>query len=299
MDSKLCREILAYVSDGVYSVDRNGCITFWNQGAAAITGYTSEEVLGCFCSNNLLMHTDSEGMLLCRRGSCPLRETMVDGRVREACVYLHHKNGHRVPVTIRTLPIWGPDGTIAGGLQIFRDESLRYTLMRQIQQLEKLSLFDSLTGLGNRRYAEMDLNDKLNDQVSAPGTSCGILFIDADRFKSVNDQYGHNTGDKVLQMIATTLKNALRDRGTIYRWGGEEFIAIIAPAAKEPLVAIANDLRSLVEQSSLDYNGNSIKVTVSIGAALAVPTDTSESIIKRADDMVYLSKKLGRNRVSI
>lgn len=299
MDSKLCREILSHVSDGVYSVDRNGRITFWNQGAAVITGYASEEVLGRSCSDSLLMHTDSEGLLLCHKGPCPFRETLADGCAREACVYLHHKNGHRVPVTIRTLPIWGPDGTITGGCQIFRDESHRYTLMRQIQQLEKLSLFDSLTGLGNRRYAEMDLTDKLGDQLKKPDSSCGILFIDVDKFKNVNDLYGHNTGDKVLQMIATTLKNALRDRGSIYRWGGEEFIAVIAPAARDGLVAIANDLRSLVEQSSLDYNGSSIKVTVSIGAALALPADTCEALVKRADDMVYVSKKAGRNRVSI
>lgn len=127
-----------------------------------------------------------------------------------------------------------------------------------------------------------------------------MLFIDIDHFKQFNDIYGHDVGDKVLCMVAATLKQNLRKTDTVGRWGGEEFLAILYDATSfDVLKSICEKLRTLVELSRLDLADNSLNVTISIGATLLLPHDTPESIVRRADELMYQSKQAGRNRISI
>lgn len=298
MDMELHQKILDNIYDGVYFVDRDRKITYWNKGAERITGYKSTEVIGLRCSDNLLMHIDSEGNLLCF-GLCPLAMTIGDGTLREAEIYLHHKDGHRVPVFVRVAPIRDPDGQIIGAVEIFNDNSTHIDLVKQLDQFRELALVDSLTGLANRRYAEMYLRGKFEEMRNSGHPLFGVLFIDIDHFKRVNDLFGHDMGDEVLRMVAMTLKKAVNKGGVVCRWGGEEFIAVVLAKSSDDLYSIAKSLCVLVERSGFNAGPNSISVTVSIGAALAEANDTVDSLIKRADQLMFQSKKLGRNRVSL
>jgi len=96
------RTLLGNLYDGVYFVNRDCRITYWNSGAESIAGYSRSEVVGSRCSDNVLMHVDEDGQCLCQGLMCPLEETMSDGKSRTAEVFLHHRNGHRVPVRVRT-----------------------------------------------------------------------------------------------------------------------------------------------------------------------------------------------------
>jgi diguanylate cyclase (GGDEF)-like protein len=115
----------------------------------------------------------------------------------------------------------------------------------------------------------------------------------------VNDQFGHDVGDRVLKMVASTLQNNLRTFDLVCRWGGEEFVVIININNEDHLLKLAEKLRMLVEQSSLMTGNHFIRVTVSIGATLAHLHDTPHSLTYRADQLMYQSKKAGRNRVTI
>ena len=137
------------------------------------------------------------------------------------------------------------------------------------------------------------------DEMKRYGWTCGVLFIDVDHFKTINDSFGHNIGDSVLMMIARTLSSNLRSYDLLGRYGGEEFVAIIASVNASQLYSFANRLRVLAEQSSLTSEYGEISATVSIGATLAQPTDTVEGVIARADQFMYQSKANGRNRVSM
>jgi len=130
------------------------------------------------------------------------------------------------------------------------------------------------------------------------GVPFGILFVDIDHFKDFNDTYGHLLGDKVLRFVANSLRQNLRFTDSCGRWGGEEFIALILDTEKERLRSVAEKLRSLVEHSGVEESGKVLRITISIGATLVRPSDSYESLIKRADEMMYKSKKAGRNRVS-
>ena len=116
----------------------------------------------------------------------------------------------------------------------------------------------------------------------------GVLFIDIDHFKSINDNFGHRVGDKVLKMVAMVLLKNIRSFDTVGRWGGEEFIIIVLNVNKKRLMKIANKLRILVQSSTfpLRRKKSIMRVTISIGAAISQPIDTVKSLIQRADKLM-------------
>ncbi len=289
--------IIDNISDGLYIVDTDRKIVHWNKAAERITGYTSAEVVNSHCWDNILVHVDGDGNRLCH-GMCPLAATIRDGGIRDAEIYLHHKDGHRVPVWSRATPLRDAGGTIVGGAELFTDLSHRNAITLKIQELEALSLLDSLTQLANRRYAEMELKGRLAE-MERLGLSFGVLLIDIDHFKRFNDTYGHGVGDLALKTVARTLASTARPFDFFGRWGGEEFVGIIRHVDRVRLETVGKRVRALVESTKVKTGPSLLNVTVSIGAALAVPSDSVESLLKRADDLLYASKRRGRNCLTL
>lgn len=289
--------LLDSLYDGVYFADKNRTITYWNHGAENITGYKASEVIGRLCRDNLLNHCTENGHELCLN-ACPLTRCMETGHQQQAEVYLHHADGHRVPVLVRTSPIYDESGAIIGAVEIFSDNSKLFKARNRIRKLQETNLTDALTGIGNRRLAENKLSSALLDYQQ----NCqhfGVALLDIDHFKAVNDHFGHEVGDRVLRMVSNTIKANIRQNDTATRWGGEEFVLIFDDMDAESLSAATEKLRMLIERSRLDLpDGQRINVTVSIGASLIQPDDTAESIVKRADTLMYASKENGRNRVT-
>jgi diguanylate cyclase (GGDEF)-like protein len=213
-------------------------------------------------------------------------------------VFLHHRDGHRVPVTVRAAPITNDSGEIVGAVETFRDESARAEAIERTQELERVAFLDPLTGIGNRRFAQAVLSERLSES-RRYGWPFGLLFIDIDHFKQVNDDYSHALGDQVLCMVARTLQGVARSHDFVGRWGGEEFVMVVTGIDEQGLAAVAERTRSLVELSGLRSNADKVAVTVSIGAAVAEPDDSAESLVERADERMYRSKRAGRNRVTL
>ena len=295
-DDGFYKILLDNLYDGVYFVDTDRRITYWNKGAERITGYKSAEVLGKRCSDNILMHVDKGGNVLCRAG-CPIADTIADGAERSTEVFVHHKDGHRVPITVRVAAIRDDHGAITGGIEIFTDNTPAATALQRVTEIERLAYIDPLTGLANRRYAEITLNARF-EELQRYNWPFGVIFIDIDHFKDVNDRHGHDVGDEVLKMVAKTLQHSVRFFDVVGRWGGEEFLAVIANVNKEELLATVNRFRVLVEQSSIPAVPG-LRVTVSLGATLARQGDDMASIIKRVDKLMYESKAAGRNLATV
>jgi len=169
--------------------------------------------------------------------------------------------------------------------------------LEKMAELQRDALLDPLTGLVNRRHATDTLGNMLN-QMNRYGWSFGLLFIDIDRFKAINDTYGHDVGDTVLEMVARTLEANSRSFDLVARWGGEEFLVIVVNVDEAKLYRVAYKLRTLVGKSSIQVGNERIGVTVSVGAALPHPEDTIESLIRRADQLMYKSKSAYRNNTS-
>ncbi len=291
-----CEDLLNDLHEGIYLVDKNRGITFWNQGAARITGFSAQEMLGRYCYDNLLNHVDEQGTQLCIAG-CPLQKTLKDGAPRSAQVYLHHKNGHRLRVDIKVRPLFA-GGEIVGASEVFSSADFSDCSDLSMKELERLALFDQLTQLPNRRYIDSFLENQIRD-FQTLGIPFGVLMLDLDYFKRINDAYGHGAGDAVLKMIAGTFQSAMRKNDFIGRWGGEEFVAVLRGVTHLELRVIAEKVCRLAAQSGLTRGENLLQVTVSIGATMVLPTDNSFTLVQRADEALYRSKNEGRNRVTL
>lgn len=167
-------------------------------------------------------------------------------------------------------------------------------LTAALQQMEKCSITDQLTDLYNRYKIEETLNNEIN-RAKRYDTSFGILLLDIDNFKDINDNYGHMQGDKILKEFANILKNYIRESDNVGRWGGEEFLIITPIFEKDELVTFSDRLRKVIEEHNFDTVG---QLTVSIGVTLyQKDTTTIESLITTADNGLYASKNNGRNSV--
>ena len=289
--------LLDAMSEAVYAVDRSGTITYWNAAAERLTGYQATEVVGRRCSANILNHVDDAGTHLCRTG-CPLRATMGDGETREVQVYLHHHDGHRVPVDIRAGALRSEDGAVTGAVEVFCDDSRFRALTDRLDVVQAEALSDPLTGIENRRMLERVL-DLRHEEFERYHRNYAVVFADVDHFKLVNDHYGHGVGDRMLQLVAATLRDSTRPSDTAGRWGGEEFL-LVAPVADEgQAVALAERMRHLVAETWTEHERNRVNVTLSIGVAVARPGERTEDLVNRAGTAMQTAKRAGRNRTLV
>ena len=291
-------EILDNVADGVYFADRERRITFWNRAATEISGHPRESVVGRQCSQGPLQHVDMEGRRLCQTDACPLSCVLADGQPRQADILLHHRDGHRVPVRVSVRPILSQTGEVTGAVETFTDITALLAVERRAAELERMAFIDSLTGLGNRQFGERQLESALSE-LDRHGRTFGLLLLDIDDFKSVNDSWGHETGDAVLRAVGRTLSGAARTEDFTARWGGEEFLILVRESEIPGLGSAGERIRRMVAAASVSLPGAEIGVTVSIGGTIARPGETAAELLRRADALLYRSKERGRNRVTV
>jgi diguanylate cyclase (GGDEF)-like protein/PAS domain S-box-containing protein len=295
--SSFYEKLLESLHDGVYFVDQERRITYWNQGAERLTGYGRAEAVGRNCFDNFLAHVDDAGCSLCFDG-CPLAATLVDGERRQNEIYLRHKLGYRVPVSVRVAPIRDDAGRIVGAVEVFSDISAKKNIERRASELEGLAFRDSLTGVPNRRYIGLKVEQAVQE-IHQFDRKIGLLMVDIDKFKQVNDRHGHDIGDLVLKMVSNTLSHNLRPGDVLGRWGGEEFLVLAMDVTVGTLATFAERCRRLIAESSVPISDQRLQVTVSVGATLLQTGDSAESAIKRADELMYRSKNSGRNQTTL
>jgi len=297
LTTEFYKELLDHMSDGVYFVDLNRRILYWNQGAARLTGYRPEEIVGRCCADDTLCHVDATGKELCKDG-CPLTASIQDGASHEADVFLRDKHGRRIPVSVRVRPIRAADGTIIGAVEVFNDISLQYAERLKADAMERLAFLDELTQLPNRRYLETAL-DTAMEQRQLLGEPFGVLMIDLDSFKSINDEFGHIYGDRALEQVGRTLSSVFRSSDVVGRWGGDEFLAIIPHGNGHVLGPLAERCCALVAKSSISDAEASVALSISIGGAFARKGDTVDDLIHRADERMYASKATGGGQSTV
>ncbi len=288
------RQVVESLEEGVYYVDRERRIEYWNNGSAAISGYAGGDVVGRRCYDNILNHVDDAGNVLCNT-SCPLAATIADGRPREVSVYLRHREGHRVPVRVRASAIRDAEGRIIGAAEVFSDTSPILMARAEADRYRQLSLIDDLTGLPNRRAVEDAIDVRLAS-LARYGWPFGLLMIDVDDFKGVNDTYGHAVGDIALRTVAHTMRNACRSDDFVGRWGGDEFLALVTVDDQAGLQSTMERIRSLVARSDVEAGTSRFQLSVSVGGAIAAPGDRPESLLAEADQGLYRDKA-GRTAV--
>jgi diguanylate cyclase (GGDEF)-like protein len=179
-----------------------------------------------------------------------------------------------------------------------RVKTLVEQVQRQADELLRVSRTDALTGLDNRRYLEERLAEAFEHarRLSEP---FALLMVDLDKFKSVNDTYGHQAGDAVLQQLAEVLRGQAREIDRIGRYGGEEFMLLLPGTTLHAAQHLAERVRHAVEAHTFTYPGGTLRRTLSAGVAgwPHARLATTDALVKAADDALYVAKDLGRNRV--
>ncbi|MBF0564480.1 MAG: diguanylate cyclase [Nitrospirae bacterium] len=168
-----------------------------------------------------------------------------------------------------------------------------------MEMLREQSLVDQLTGLFNRRFLD-EVNLKICSQTLRRNTILGILMIDIDFFKQVNDTYGHDVGDKVLRKIASIIKNSVRESDIVVRYGGEEIIVLLVDVIEGRSFEVAEKIRQKIQDESIEFPGGVLKKTVSIGVSeYPKSADKFWQCVKYADTVLYKAKEDGRNKVYV
>ena len=174
--------------------------------------------------------------------------------------------------------------------------AMTVSLSARSQTLEQAALTDGLTGMQNRRYFDDALKEYITEfrRIEKP---VGLMILDLDHFKQVNDSHGHHIGDEVLRAVAVCLKNLTRYHDVVARLGGEEF-AIVAPNLdNDRLVKLAERIRKAIATMPVMVGNVRLRVTASVGLAVWDGDESAEDFFRRADQMLYEAKRLGRNRV--
>ncbi len=283
--------VLGNLWEGVLIVDADCGVLYWNKAAEDITGYTAEEAVGRQCGRDFISHhTESE--FLCGVG-CPLAASLRDGEQRENKVFLRHKNGASVPIFARALPLRNADGTIRGAVQIFRRVEGPAETAGLLSELEKAAHTDSLTGAARREFGEKALEEALRNMADR-GIVFGILLLDLDDFKCVNDSHGHAAGDEVLRGVVRDMRRSLRKSDLLIRWGGDEFLIVAPRLDMDGLILMAEKVRRVVTEGRYPYNDAVLSVGVSVGAVLPAPGEGLRSLLDRVDAYLYAAKRQGK-----
>ncbi|KRW81639.1 hypothetical protein AQ621_03115 [Marinobacter sp. P4B1] len=270
--------------DGIFITTADGVIEFANQGFEIITGYRPAEVVGLKPSvlksgeHDDAFYKDLWGHLT---SGVPFRAMVVN----------RHKHGHKIHCQQTITPVKNALGEISHYISIIKDLSDR--VFEELKLREQAS-HDGLTGLLNRRAGEIELDLSLLKAQENSSPFC-ILMADIDDFKAVNDTFGHNRGDDVIECVAGVLEKEIRKTDKAVRWGGEEFIVLLPFCGLEKATVIAESIRIALASQVFDEIG---QVTLSIGVTESRNEDTPTSILDRVDQLLYDSKRGGKNRVT-
>jgi len=218
--------------------------------------------------------------------------------IHSAELYIRHKDGYRLPVFLRVIPVFKEDGEIIGTAEIFTDTSPKVTIPLNVNELERTALIDTETGITNRKYLEMHLAARL-DEFQKFNLPFGLIYADVDHYDKLLERYGRFNAAKALRMIARTLHKNIRYFDIVGRWNTDEFLIILLSIDDNHLDILANKLRLLVAESYFSMETGVLNATVSMGACLVQRYDTMEGLVKRAEQLMMHSKWLGRNKVSL
>jgi diguanylate cyclase (GGDEF)-like protein/PAS domain S-box-containing protein len=298
------RTVLDALRVPVHCVDNDLRIIYWNEAAARQTGFDPNEVLWKIFNEEILEATDMvERPIL--PAQCPLRTAISTGQPASVELHIRRKDGLRIPFAMQAAPLRDDSGAVIGAVASWADirNNIDYLqdqadVLRRLKQLENAAYNDLLTGLPNRRSAESRLAQAIK-RLEEEDAKFGLLLFDIDNFKQINDQHGHPVGDFALRGVATVLRSALRGNDMLFRWGGDEYLAIVTVDDFLQLEVCAERCRMRVQENRWTDLENCPAITISIGGALATITDNVNSLLQRADDQLFQAKASGRNCIHV
>lgn len=283
--------LLQAAGEGIFGFNKEGVATFANPAALAMLGYEEQEFVGKKV-HSLIHHTHTDGTIY-HEDTCQMLSPLIDGKLhRITDEVLWRKDGSSFAVEYTTTLLQSESNSqIDGVVIIFSDTSEKQQLLGD---LEYRADHDALTGLINRQKINTLLHEECHRSVRYM-TPLSIVLYDIDKFKNINDTYGHQQGDKIIQEVTRQIDSLLRTEDKHGRWGGEEFLIFLPQTKLSGGVALAERCRKAVCENIICCKKTPI--SISIGVVQFIPGEKQATLFQRADKLLYQAKAKGRNRV--
>jgi diguanylate cyclase (GGDEF)-like protein len=293
-DALFQQKLVDNMNDAVIFVDANLKVVCWNRGAERLTGISAAGMTQRLFLPSALKLCDETNTPI-GDADCPMAIVVRTGVQFVRRLHIGGRGGKSLPVDAHASPVVDAAGTVVGMTLLMHDVSPEISLEQRCQNLHELATRDPLTQAANR--AEFDRVQaefiKAHRDDKRP---CSLIMTDIDRFKSINDTYGHQAGDVVIQAIAKMMKNFCRPGDLVARYGGEEFAMLCADCDNATAARRAEEVRVAFSRVRHDALGER-SVTASFGVTEVQPGDTPETMLRRADRALMTAKESGRNRV--
>ncbi|WP_378957230.1 diguanylate cyclase domain-containing protein [Pelosinus sp. sgz500959] len=283
---------LNYLFDGVFLADHDRSILFWNHSAEVISGYTSSEVVGRKCYDMILLHVNEKGENICN-SSCPLKQTIKNKTATEMSLFLRHKQGHLIPVTIRTVPIFNDNGLHKFTMETFTKNN-SVGNFDQVRELARKAFLDSLSGLPNKEYIDSKLSTLLASEAIGDSNILGLFFIHLDNLKQINNDYGIAAGNMSLKAMGKVLSDNIQEGDIIGRLEGGLFIMITRLDKKSLMLNWSNKLKSSIEKVIIPGH-ESLSMKICIGGIITPLGESLEDIYHILDEELKVSRDVPIN----
>ena len=280
---KLLSQAVEQMHEMVQITDTDGNIIYVNPATQKGTRYSEEELIG---KNNRLLKSGEHSNKFYEK----LWKSILSGKTYQDIFINKRKDGSFYYDEKIISPLKDEDGNIRHFISTSRDITQRIALEKKLQ---KLATKDALTGIYNR-YKMTTLIEEEIKRAKRYDESFSLLMLDIDKFKNINDTYGHDVGDYVLQELSRVVLKTIRKTDSFGRWGGEEFMLLAPHTNAEQAVELAEKIRKNIEEHSFEHVE---KITVSIGVTQYINGEKETSLLKRVDQALYEAKANGRNQV--
>lgn len=281
-DPEILRTVLDSLAVGVYMVDREGKILFWNQGAEHITGHLKHEVIGHSRRENILAQCDEQNCTVCGE-VCPFRDARRDGKARELRLSLHHKLGHSIPVRFRITPIRDVHGSILYVAGSFDERQRPLEDTRNPRPPIPGDCVDG-SGVSSRGFIQFHLRESLAG-LAEYQIPFSLLCLELEGFDHLRSTHGREAAETMARAVAETLRDSLRPDDFVGRWAEDQFMAVLSNCGSTGAERAGERIHRMVANAGIDWWGDRLQPAIRMGCATAQAGDTPQSLARRAQPL--------------
>ena len=297
-DPEIFQSVLESMQTGVYLVDRNRRIRFWNEGAERITGYIRQDIVGRFLRDHFLAASGpAKDEEIEADAEDPISLVFRDGKPSVTNVSILHKDGYRIPVILRTIPIRDGHGRVVGAAECFDKNQSTMDWTHRQTSLADFGCLDEVTGVPSQSFMETQMRENLTT-FAEHGIPFGILVVQVDGLEQMRCNRGPGVVPTILRVVANTVENCLRPTDLLGRWSGHLFVAVLMECKESEVIRVGERIRKMVNQSEIEWWGDVFSVTCAFGGAGSRLGDSPELIMERAEKSLQESIVRGGNCVT-
>ncbi len=275
LDLSLFRQLTDALPFGVYVVGMNRHIEYWNHAAELITGHLSQETLARPCGNGLLMHCDSSGTTACNTPHCPVTYAMHNGLSVETRLFARHKEGHRIPVVVRVIPLRDEQGTVVAAAELFQQEDRSPEDLSWIDDAD--ARIDPVLGV----YSAATTERQLRSALARPGYRVAAFLIEIDHLQDLGRKHGTEMTRCALRNVIHTVTRLLNVPHYVGRWEDNTLLVLVPECGHAAFPELHASIGNIGSSCAITWWGDRINLRVLVGGALSEPGNSLEDFMQK------------------